>query len=58
LAVQIDEEANSSVIGSDGEISLPDAGVRTLVVHAREDLQIAAECREALRGSSPGPLSD
>jgi acetate kinase len=58
LAVQIDEAANSAVTGSDGEISAPGAAVRTLVVLAREDLQIAGECRQALRQPSPGAPPD
>jgi acetate kinase len=48
LGVQIDEVANHRVIGVDGDISAPEAGVRALVVHAREDLQIASECRRML----------
>jgi acetate kinase len=58
LAVQIDEAANSAVMGTDGEISAPGAAVRTLVVLAREDLQIAGECRRALRQPSPGAPPD
>jgi acetate kinase len=58
LGVQIDEAANLAVIGSDGEISAPAAAVRSLVIHAREDLQIARECRQALRQLSSGPPSD
>jgi acetate kinase len=51
LAVQIDEAANAAVVGVDGEISAPGAAVRTLVVRAREDLQIAVECRRMLWGA-------
>jgi acetate kinase len=49
LAVQIDEAANAAVISADSDISAPGGAVRTLVIHAREDLEIAGECRRALR---------
>jgi acetate kinase len=48
LGVTLDGEANDGVGDTDAEISAPDASVRTLVVHAREDLQIAHECRQLL----------
>ncbi len=48
LGVTLDPEANDAVGGTDAEISAPGAKVRTLVVHAREDLQIALECRRLL----------
>jgi acetate kinase len=48
LGVRLDEAANAAVNGTDRDVSAPAAALRTLVVHAREDLQIAAECRRAL----------
>jgi acetate kinase len=56
LGIHIDESANAAVEGSDCEVSLPGAAIRTLVVHAREDLQIAAECRREIgRQKPPAP---
>jgi acetate kinase len=48
LGVQLDEAANAAVRGADCDISAGASPVRVLVVQAREDLQIAAECRRAL----------
>jgi acetate kinase len=48
LGVSIDEHANSGVSETDADISTRGAGVATLVIHAREDLQIAHECRQLL----------
>lgn len=48
LGVILDQEANNATDGADAEISAPGASVRTLVIHAREDLQIAHECRRLL----------
>ena len=53
LGAHIDGSANAAVDGSDGDVSSPEAAIRTLVVHAREDLQIAAECRRALGRPTP-----
>jgi acetate kinase len=50
LGVVIDGDANEAVGDADVDISGPGATVRTLVVHAREDLQMARECRLLLRG--------
>jgi acetate kinase len=47
LGVTLDDNANNAV-ADDAEISAPGAAVRTLVVHAREDLQIAHECHQLL----------
>jgi acetate kinase len=47
LGVTIDPAANESVDG-DTEITGPGSSVRVLVVHAREDLEIARGTREAL----------
>jgi acetate kinase len=51
IGVAIDEEANGRVGDEDADISAPAAPTRTLVIHAREDLQIASE----LRGLRVGP---
>jgi acetate kinase len=53
LGVGIDQEANAALDadpGRDGDTDLtePGARVRTLVVHAREDLEIARQVREVL----------
>jgi acetate kinase len=48
MGIILDREANNAVDAADSEISAPGASVRTLVVHAREDLQIAHECRRLL----------
>ena len=45
LGVAIDETANELVTGDDVDVSAREAPVRTVVVHAREDLTIAAEVR-------------
>ncbi len=54
LGVRLDREANEAVEGTDAAISNPAASVRTLVVHAREDMQIAHECRQLLDHPQPG----
>jgi len=51
LGVAVDAGLNAAVSG-DSEISPPGASVRTVVLHAREDLQIAHETRRAL--GAPG----
>ncbi|GAA5162392.1 acetate kinase [Pseudonocardia eucalypti] len=53
LGVAIDEDRNHDP-HTDTDISAPDTAVRTLVVTAREDLQIARQTRAALHRSSPG----
>jgi acetate kinase len=55
LGVAVDDEANAEVDltdaeAPDAEITAPGAGVRTLVVRAREDLEIAAGVERVLRG--------
>jgi acetate kinase len=47
MGVQLDPAANASA-GADADISAPGAPVTTLVVTSREELVIAAGCREAL----------
>lgn len=48
LGVAVDPNANLAASPPDRDISAPDARVRTLVVAAREDLQIAREVRQVL----------
>jgi acetate kinase len=48
LGVSIDGHANSAVADTDVDISTSESRTATLVIHAREDLQIAHECRELL----------
>jgi len=57
LGVILDQEANNAVGTADVEISAPGASVRTLVIHAREDLQIAHECRQLLDRRRPDARS-
>lgn len=52
LGVSLDEHGNTTVTGSDAEISGPGSAVRTVVVHAREELVIAADCRRLLADGS------
>ena len=47
LGVALDGAANDATT-ADGEIGAPDAGARTVVVTAREDLEIARQTRAAL----------
>jgi acetate kinase len=58
MGISIHPEANNSVDAADAEISAPGASVRTLVVHAREDLQIAHECRQLLDRRQPAARSE
>jgi acetate kinase len=48
LGIRVDAERNVAAEG-DAEVSPPDAAVATLVVAAREDLEIARQVRAALR---------
>lgn len=47
LGVSIDEHRNLSTVG-DGDLSADDAAVNTLLVHSREDLEIARQTRALL----------
>ena len=49
IGISLDAYANRSVGTEDVDISRIGAKVRTLVIHAREDLVVAAGCRAALR---------
>jgi len=50
LGVALDEKANSAAVGEVVEIGRSDVPVRTLVVRTNEELQIAQEALEAVRG--------
>jgi acetate kinase len=52
LGVALDAAANAAA-QPDADVSAPDAAVRTLVVRAREDLEIAREVRTVLGGGGP-----
>jgi acetate kinase len=48
IGVSVDADANRAVGSDDIDISRHGAKVRTLVIHAREELVVAAGCRAAL----------
>jgi acetate kinase len=48
IGASLDADANSAVGSDDVDVSAEGASVRTLVIHAREELVIAAHCRAAL----------
>lgn len=48
LGVDLEEHANASISGADAVVSSTSATVPTVVVHAREELVIAAACRRLL----------
>jgi acetate kinase len=47
LGIAIDQTANSTIAG-DRDISTAEARVRTLIVHAREDIEVARDVRRVL----------
>lgn len=49
LGVEVDEAANSGAAADDREIGAAGAAARTLVIAAREDLEIAAQVRSVLK---------
>jgi acetate kinase len=49
LGLAVDPQANLAVMG-DGDISAPGASARTIVLAAREDLEMARQARAALAG--------
>jgi acetate kinase len=51
MGLAVDDAANVSVYGEDRDVSAPGAAVRVLVIHAREDLEIAGQCRDVLNRS-------
>jgi acetate kinase len=57
LGVAIDEARNNATY-ADGEITACGAAVRTLVVTAREDIEIARQARAVLRGAAAVPAAD
>ena len=58
LGVALDGDANAGA-RADCEVGAPDAAVRTLVVHAREDIQLARGARAVLDpGREAGELPD
>jgi acetate kinase len=48
LGVHLDDEENDAVGDGDLDVTYPGSPVRTLVVHAREDLEIARQVRSVL----------
>ncbi len=53
LGTSLDRAANEATEPVDRDISAPGAAVRTVVVEAREDLEIARQARSLLRGLHP-----
>ena len=51
LGVEVDSALNANIEG-DGDISAADAAVRTLVVRAREDVEVARDVRRVMSESS------
>ena len=51
MGIAVDPELNLSV-GQEGEITLPGSPVRALVIHAREDLEMARQARSLLAPST------
>jgi acetate kinase len=45
LGVRLDAERNAAAGAEDEDLGAPGADVRTLLVHAREDLEIARQVR-------------
>ena len=54
LGVAVAEGGDAGPVGGDREVTAPGAGVRTFVVHAREDLQMASELQRLLAGQLAG----
>jgi acetate kinase len=54
LGVAIDTRRNEAVAGTDADISADSARVRTLVIAAREDIEIARQARAVTRAERPG----
>jgi acetate kinase len=52
MGVALDERTNNVVDQADADLSAPAATVRTLVIHAREELEIAWQCRRLLGAGS------
>lgn len=58
LGISVDAGANAAVAGDDTDISRAGAAVRTLVIHAREELVVAAGCRSVLEEAKPSREPD
>jgi len=55
LGLKLDQDKNApSPFKSDKDISLSDAGVRVLVIHAEEDWMVARQCWNLVRQQSSG----
>ncbi|HKC19418.1 MAG TPA: acetate/propionate family kinase [Candidatus Dormibacteraeota bacterium] len=52
LGIQIDQRGNEREIDQDADVSAGAARVRTLIVHAREDIEVAREVRRTLIAES------
>jgi acetate kinase len=48
MGVELDYAANASAVSADCDISAPGAPVRILLVHAREEIEIASQCERLL----------
>jgi acetate kinase len=55
LRIRLDPERNLTAEG-DADLSAPDAHARVLLIHAREDLEIARQVRAALEAEATVPL--
>jgi acetate kinase len=55
LGIRLDPERNLSANG-DADLSAPHASARMLLIHAREDLEIARQVRAALGDNTTAPL--
>lgn len=55
LGIRLDPERNLSADG-DADLSTPHASARVLLIHAREDLEIARQVRAALGAQATAPL--
>jgi acetate kinase len=54
MGVALDEGANAATHQADADVSAAGASVRTMVVQAREELEIAWQCRRLLDQDRPG----
>ena len=54
LGLKLDQEKNASPLKNDKDISVSDAAVRVLVIHAEEDWMIARQCWNLVRQQASG----
>jgi acetate kinase len=54
IGIEIDDSRNKACDGSDADISATGSRVRTIVLRAREDLEIARQTRSVLGAQDPG----